>query len=67
MDREEFITENLGFYTKYKKSLDELALLAKKKLEEKNVELHWGVSGAGKTHGCYAKFDIDKIYKYIYS
>jgi len=24
MDREEFITENLGFYTKYKKTLDEL-------------------------------------------
>jgi len=32
---------------------------------EKNIEVHWGVSGSGKTHGCYAKYK--KVYKYIYS
>jgi hypothetical protein len=31
------------------------------------VECHYGVSGAGKTYGCYAKYGIKPVYKYIYS
>lgn len=64
MDRAKFIEENLEFYTKFGRSLREIQLLETSS-GEKNIEVHWGVSGAGKTHGCYAKFQ--KIYKYIYS
>jgi len=68
MPREKFIKNNLAFYTKYKRSLDELQLLKKnKELKDRVIELHWGVSGAGKTYGCYAKYGLDVVYKYIYS
>lgn len=32
-------------------------------IEDLTVEWHWGVSGAGKTHGVYARFGYEDIYR----
>lgn len=54
MSTEDFIEQNMGFYNRYKKSLNELKLLKmQKELKDKNIEVHYGVSGSGKTWNCY--------------
>lgn len=67
MPKETFIEENLQFYTKYKKSLDELTVLkGQKQFIDKEVTVLWGASGGGKTHKVYEDNEIGSVYKAMY-
>lgn len=68
-DRTLFIEENIEFYNKYSKSLKELELLKKyqTELRPKNINVFYGVSGAGKTYKVYTDCAEGSVYKYVYS
>ncbi len=55
---------NMAFYNKYSKSLNELKLIKQiKEIKEKKIEVLYGVSGSGKTHKVYSDNKLDEIQK----
>ncbi len=61
----DIMNEHFGSYIRYHRGIEKAINLKKQRvINEKTIEIHWGDTGTGKTHGAYERYDINDIWEY---